>query len=237
MKRILLILCAFGLCSHTFATPVSGLYFASKWIENREEEYTESDVYAFQLGMLFPDISYMNVPLRFEPEEPVSLAEIQEADTPFEKGRLLHYYIRDLQTKVMDRVQLCDSFEGIPDQGRELLVKMLEDHYYYDEVDKATIREMLDEVLNDEEDAGVPNHQLRTWHRVLGQYLSMNAFTILLKLKQFNMGVFGVTKETVAEWAREFPTLIESVDFQTYIAELESEFAKALHVPLASISK
>lgn len=224
MKRIIHVFFLMAVTCTLYSTPVSGLYFGTKWMEACASDYSEDEAYAFKLGVLFPNISYMNVPLRFEPEEVPTLEEIRSASTPFESGRLLYYYLSDVRSEVLKRTALCESFEGIPEEGRELLVKMLEDHYYFDEVDKPALTSLLSESLDDEEDAGVPAHQLRTWHRVIGQYFSMNAFSILLKLKQFNMGVFGVSRETIAEWAREFPSLIESIEFQSYIAELESEF-------------
>lgn len=215
------------------ATPVTYVYFAEKWMDHHHSEYSSEEKSAFVLGVVFPDIRYLNIRMPKEPD-PMSISydQVVSAETPFEKGRLFHYYFSRIRNEIIASYDVYNELSSVPTEQRDLLLMLLEDHTYYEEIDKEKVKRHFSKVIEAEEYTGVPHHTLRTWHRIVCQYYGMSPFSIVYRLRQFGFGMFGATKETVAEWSREFPALLESDTFQTYIATLEERFTHSLINPI-----
>jgi|GEM_PF-3109828 len=215
--------------SFCFATPVTYVYFGQKWADHFHEEYTEEDRAAFMMGVVFPDIRYLNIKMPREPNaSDITKSLVLDEENPFEQGRLFHYFFLNFRDSVVEELSLFDKLTNAPEDNRDLLLMLLEDHNYFDEIDRNGVKSYFQNVIEDEEYTGVPYHTLRTWHRIVTQYYGMSAFAIVRRLRQFDFGMFGASKETVAEWAREFPALLESDAFQVYVADLEAGFEQFL---------
>lgn len=220
---------AFALPGFLCATPVTYVYFGEKWIERYHEDYSQDEKAAFILGVVFPDIRYLNIRMPREPNPAdISQAIVLGEENPFEQGRLFHYFFLQFRNSTVERLNLYEQLTSAPEGNKDLLLMLLEDHYFYDEIDRPHVKKYFDNVIEDEEYMGIPFHTLRTWHRIITQYYGMSPFAIVRRLRQFDLGMFGAPKETVAEWSREFPALLESEPFQVYISELDSGFGSLI---------
>lgn len=215
---ILCISCLFG-------TPVTHTYFAEKYLNAVHHNYSDDDITAFFLGVLFPDIHYLQVVPRSKTHlEDIDLVDVITEPSPFLAGQKLHCFIDDIRASYVKESKIFDVFTKIDPQHVDLYLKMIEDETYYDHIDQGAINTMVYYVHESEECDLVSYNTLKTWHRVLGQYLSMRPSTILRRLRQFSLGFFGIPKEEVAVWSYSLTGYQESEAVQNYISGLEDQF-------------
>lgn len=223
MKRFLIT--AALTTTYLTATPVTHSYFGKTWIESNCPEYSDEDTSAFYKGLWFPDIKYMQVISEKEVDvRGVTLEQIRSAATPFESGRLLHAFINDEREKCAKEWGIYEELERFPEEHVHLYLKLIEDQLLYDEIDISTLRNHLYSIHPEEEGFNLPYQTIKTWHRVLTQYYSMRPAKILRRLRQYNLGLFGVTVDEIALWSRNIVPITEEVTMQTYMADLTDHF-------------
>ncbi|MCH9613658.1 MAG: hypothetical protein SP1CHLAM54_06630 [Chlamydiia bacterium] len=208
-----------------FATPVTHTYFAEKYLNTIHHNYSDDDITAFFLGVLFPDIHYLQVlPREATHLEDVYLEDVMNESSPFFAGQKLHCLIDEVREAYAVESGVFDAFTNIDPKHMHLYLKMLEDESFYDLIDQGAIGNMVYYVHDSEEFGLVSYNTLKTWHRVLGQYFSMRPSTILRRLRQFSLGFFGIPKEEVAVWSYSLTGYLETEAVQNYMTGLEDQF-------------
>lgn len=211
-----------------WATPVGNVYFAEQWLEKYGADYGEKEKEAFILGALFPDIRFLptylnNSTFPGAPDKGVDKDSILSAKTPFESGRMLHYYLQDIRDEC--RAEYSSALlSEVPEEGGGLFLELLEDQILGDAVNKAYYEANIQAVIDDEKALGGTEYTLSMWHKVLRQYFGMAPVNIVKKLRQFNLGLFGVSRQTIAVWSDKMPTLAQTEEAQQYVNSMRLTF-------------
>lgn len=228
MKRLLILLLS---CKFLLASPTTTPHYAMQWVDKHKTEYSEEDKRLFMLGVVFPDITFIASYLNLTYDEKyaageISIQDVYEETSPFESGRKFYFFFEDFRTALIQKHDLFRKYKNVPEEKRELLTMFIEDHIYFEEIDKKRMKAYLRQVSEDEVAQGIKESALKTWHSILMRYYTMAPYSILRTLSFTGHGVFSASKEVVAEWSKEFPNLIELVPVQVYIADLEQQFTE-----------
>lgn len=214
----------FSICS-LIATPTTHTMFAEMYLDTINHEYTEDDLTAFFQGVLYPDIHYLQVISKNETTvEDVTLDDVISEGVPFFAGQKLHSLINTHREQFVEASQILDVFEPIASENIPLYLKIIEDDRFYETIDSQAISNRVYSVHPSEDFGQVPYHALKTWHRVLGQYFSMRPSTIMRRLRQFNLGFFGVPYEEVSIWSYSMAGYMEREEVQSYLTGLVDHF-------------
>lgn len=208
-----------------YATPVMHTNFAYRFLDQYFTEYTPKESKEFILGVLYPDIQYLQVIERETTHEfNIHLEDILAAETPFKAGIKLHCFIDELRERYIQETAIYTHLDRFPQQNIHLLLKLIEDEILYSDAHIDRAKQCLNEVIEEEFMQGLTSHTLRTWHRVLSQYLSNPPCTILRRLRQFGLGLFGVDPEEIALWSRSLSQIVTIEDIKAYIQGFEALF-------------
>lgn len=208
-----------------YATPILHTNFAYRFLDHHFLEYTEKEAQEFILGVLYPDVRYLQVIDREVTHEfDVQLADVLAADTPFLAGIKLHCFIDELRDRHIEETGIYERLARFPQENINLFLKLIEDEMLYSDQQSNFAKKCLDEVITEEFLHGLTLHTMRTWHRVLSQYFSNPPGTILRRLRQFGLGLFGVDSEEIALWSRSLSQIVTTEDFQEYMEGLSLVF-------------
>jgi len=149
-------------------TPITHVVFAE---EVRKREFPRVERRAYHVGTSFPDIRYLNVIKRDETHPTnIDFHDLKEAG-PFEVGVKIHSLIDSAVAFFIEKNQ------GIFDEAcpnTEHIVPALDifmDQYFYGRVsDWNSYSEYLDQILPEEEDYGIDEDAIKTWHELLKMY-------------------------------------------------------------------
>lgn len=214
-----------------YATPVMHTNFAYRFLEQYFTGYTPEQSKEFILGVLYPDVQYLQVIERDKTHEVgIHLEDVLIAGTPFKAGMKFHCFIDEMRERYIHDTFIYAHLERFPQENIHLFLKLIEDEMFYSNDRVELAKQCLGDVIEEEFMHGLPLHTMRTWHRVLSQYLSNPPCTILRRLRSFGLGMFGVDPEEIALWSRSLSQIVTMVDFQNYtqglLALFEQEIAK-----------
>jgi hypothetical protein len=207
-----------------YATPIMHANFAYRFLDEYFTDYTPEQSKEFILGVLYPDVRYLQVIDRDVTHEfNVSLEDVLGAETPFKAGVKLHCFIDEVRDRYIEETLAYQSLERFSQEHVHLFLKLIEDEILYNDPLVNKTKGCLDNIIDEEFVHGLTLHTMKTWHRVLSQYLSNPPGTILRRLRQFGLGMFGVNPEEIALWSRSIGQLVAE-DFKEYIQGLTNLF-------------
>ena len=222
MKAFFLSLFAFAITTLN-ALPISSAYFAKKWLEHHHSTFsTQAEKDEFIIGAIFPDIRYMNVHVPYDLKEITSRNGIFSANTPFEAGVRFHHYLSVHRLEFLNEIEIEQSLTEVPDEGKELFLHIMEEQFFQGFLSYTSLWRILSEVPRNALLFGLPKYTLKTWQQLIAQYFSMSPQSILSRLKEYNLGAFKISKETVAIWAIVLKELMEKPEVRFYLDDLHA---------------
>lgn len=164
----------------------------------------------------------MNVHVPYELKDIASKSGIFKAKTAFEAGVRFHYYLAAHRQEFLNEIEIEHSLQEVPEEGKELFLSIMEEQFFQPFTSAASLWRVLSEVPHNALQCGLPKYTLRTWQQLLSQYFSMSPQSILMRLKEYNLGAFSISKETVAVWAILLKEMMEKPEVQFYLNDLHA---------------